>query len=69
MAKKMSGNPAFKRSVEMMQSLLRQGGESKLAQKLNSSLDEKQKPLPGHEENNANNSFTDKMKGWKPLNV
>ena len=67
MAKKMSGNPAFKRSVEMMQSLLNSGGEAKLAQKISKKI--KREPSAPNEVDNLNVTFQDKMKNWKPLST
>ena len=65
MAKKMSGNPAFKRSVEMMQKMLEHGGESRLATKLTDSLSHQPTVAPPP----ASTDGSDKMKAWKPLNV
>jgi hypothetical protein len=67
MAKKMSGNPAFKRSVEQMKLMLNeQGGEKVLAEKMNDDLAHKAEKaslkIP-------NTSFTEKMKTWKPLST
>lgn len=64
MAKKMSGNPAFKRSVELMQKLLEQGGESRLAQQLSDSLSHQTTAAPPTSTDNS-----EKMKTWKPLSV
>ena len=43
MAKKMSGNPAFKRSVEQMQNLLHAGGSAQLADKVKAGIENRKK--------------------------
>ena len=43
MAKKMSGNPAFKRSVEQMQNLLHAGGSAQLADKVKTGIENRAK--------------------------
>lgn len=75
MAKKMSGNPAFKRRVEQMKLLLHEhGGEKKLAEKMSDSLaqfSEKTVKSSGRRESLKipNTSFTEKMKTWKPMST
>lgn len=68
MAKKMSGNPAFKRSVEQMQKMLEQGGESRLAQKLSESLSHHPQAAPPAS-TDGTTSYGDKMKNWKPMST
>ncbi|KAH3830297.1 hypothetical protein DPMN_103537 [Dreissena polymorpha] len=65
MAKKMSGNPAFKRSVKMMQELVKQGGESKLAQKLSISLEHRKEMRSTA----AVSHIQDNLKKWQPMNT
>lgn len=69
MAKKMSGNPGFKRRVEQMKELLcEQGGDSKLAEKMSDSLANRgdKTKQPRSESLNGHVTFSDKTKTWKP---
>ena len=43
MAKKMSGNPAFKRSVDQMHTLLHAGGSAQLVEKIKEGIEKRQK--------------------------
>lgn len=78
MAKKMSGNPAFRRSVQQMHNLLtQQGGELKLAQKMCEKLEigvyqhsDKVQNMQRRESDISKiTSTTEKIKTWKPLNT
>lgn len=73
MAKKMSGNPAFKRRVEQMKLLLHeQGGEKKLAEKMSDSLAQHAEKImrPRRESLKIpNTAFTEKLKTWKPMST
>ncbi|WAQ97928.1 LR74B-like protein [Mya arenaria] len=70
MAKKMSGNPAFKRSVQMMQDLLEKGGEQRLAQNLSAAM-QNLKSAVGLRPSSADKTvnLTEKLKKWKPMAV
>ncbi|XP_045204099.1 leucine-rich repeat-containing protein 74A-like isoform X2 [Mercenaria mercenaria] len=67
MAKKMSGNPAFKRSVEQMKLLLHeQEGQQKFAEKMTDGLAQRAERAASKI---PNSSFSEKMKVWKPMST
>ena len=71
MAKKMSGNPAFKRSVQQIQDLLNSGGSDTLAQKVKERI-ERNKPAAQSkppESTGIRKVYTEKMQSWKSLHI
>ncbi|XP_060576717.1 uncharacterized protein LOC132734035 [Ruditapes philippinarum] len=79
MAKKMSGNPAFKHEVEKMTKVINQQGDAKFTEKLSQSLVQRMRGSLSHfidKENltrsgsitGAHLTLSDKIKQWKHMN-
>ena len=79
MAKKMSGNPAFKREVEKMTKVINQQGDVKFTEKMSQSLVQRMRGTLSHfiDKDHAVRSgsitaekltMSDKMKHWKHMN-
>ena len=70
MAKKMSGNPAFKRSVKQMQDLLNAGGSDTLAEKVKEKIEKKKvQPAQPPQSTGMRKHYLEKMSSWKSLHV
>ena len=70
MAKKMSGNPAFKRSVKQMQDLLNSGGSAQLAEKVKEGILKKSVPKQKPPESTGiKKMYLEKMNSWKSMHV